>query len=689
MTNMVSWKQIFIKVLALGSAFEGGSAGPVSLSNILQTSEGVSYQLGDTTYLANAKEPRDTLTITSPKFNNHYSTGTIITLTVIAANETIMTAHHLNATISSYLANDDVFSAEFLRSVYLNSSVGNASVTADALEYLSSAGAETIYLDSNAFKSQGGRALSIHHKSAETLAPGPYTAVMSNDKVSLLDTYRLYPDTYRDFVTGMYPSNDGSGSFVPLQSTSSRLWAPLVPVPSRIHSWGDPRPLAGKRVAVKDIFDIKGLQTSAGSQAWIQITPVANRTAPAIQRLIDLGAVLVGKQKLAQFASGANPWDWTDGQAPFNPRGDGYLTCAASTSGGACSIAAYDWLDAAIGSDTGVSVRRPAAVTGTFGNRPSQGMITLEGMLAQNWAEDTAGVLGRNPAQWARFAKAWYTPELHQPESITGLSPLSVPDTMAFPTQILYPEEQFPLVNPAAQKILEPFLSNIAKELNMSIKHTNLSATLIEAPIFSDNNDTLDRLLTATAALTYWSSHVAVADPLMTEWARRYEGRFPPVDPLWRKEWSQFNASVINQAAYDQALQDKRKGVDWFERNVLLETPQSCSESLLICDIGTGGLPSFREKALNEGPNATFLGRMPDWAAIPCSMICPIFGCADFTIPLGQVPYHSPVTNVMEQFPVSINMIVRRGCDFVLFNMVEKLAQAGIIQGVKTGKQAF
>lgn len=68
-------------------------------------------------------------------------------------------------------------------------------------------------------------------------------------------------------------------------------------------------------------------------------------------------------------------------------------------------------------------------------------------------------------------------------------------------------------------------------------------------------------------------------------------------------------------------------------------------------------------------------------------MFC--YSCADFTIPLGQVPYHSPVSNVTEQFPVSINMIVRRGCDYVLFTMIEKLAQAGIIRTVKTGKQAF
>lgn len=138
-------------------------------------------------------------------------------------------------------------------------------------------------------------------------------------------------------------------------------------VPSRIYSWGDERPLAGERVAIKDLYDIKGLQTSGGSQAWAYITPTSNGTAPAVQKILDLGGVVVGKQKLAQFASGADPWGWQDEQYPFNPRGDGWLTCSASSSGGGCSIAAYDWLDYAIGSDTGSSMRRPAAVSGTYG----------------------------------------------------------------------------------------------------------------------------------------------------------------------------------------------------------------------------------------------------------------------------------------------------------------------------------
>lgn len=59
-------------------------------------------------------------------------------------------------------------------------------------------------------------------------------------------------------------------------------------MPSRLYSVGDTRPLAGLRVAIKDLFDIKGLQTSGGSQAWAYITPTANATAPAIQRIVSL-----------------------------------------------------------------------------------------------------------------------------------------------------------------------------------------------------------------------------------------------------------------------------------------------------------------------------------------------------------------------------------------------------------------
>ncbi len=66
-----------------------------------------------------------------------------------------------------------------------------------------------------------------------------------------------------------------------------------------------------------------------------------------------------------------------------------------------------------------------------------------------------------------------------------------------------------------------------------------------------------------------------------------------------------------------------------------------------------------------------------------------IANSADYTIPIGQVSYQSNVTFHTEFMPVTINMVVKRGCDFMLFNMIEKLADEGVLTSVKTGRTAF
>lgn len=111
-------------------------------------------------------------------------------------------------------------------------------------------------------------------------------------------------------------------------------------------------PLSGKRIAVKDIYDIRGVKTGAGSQAHHALHEEATKTATSIQRLISMGAVIVGKTKTTSFASGMAPRDWVDYQCPFNPRGDAYLDPDCSSSGSAAAIAGYDWLDFSIGSDS-------------------------------------------------------------------------------------------------------------------------------------------------------------------------------------------------------------------------------------------------------------------------------------------------------------------------------------------------
>lgn len=77
--------------------------------------------------------------------------------------------------------------------------------------------------------------------------------------------------------------------------------------------------------------------------------------------------------------------------------------------------------------------------------RPSQGIMDLSGVMPLGPACDTAGFFSRDPYKWVKFAKAWYAPNLHQDVSVTGLSPLHVPDTEAWPKTILCTSYHFSL----------------------------------------------------------------------------------------------------------------------------------------------------------------------------------------------------------------------------------------------------
>jgi Asp-tRNA(Asn)/Glu-tRNA(Gln) amidotransferase A subunit family amidase len=117
---------------------------------------------------------------------------------------------------------------------------------------------------------------------------------------------------------------------------------------------------AGVRLGVKDIYDLKGLRTSNGNRAWYHLYPPAENTAFPVQKLIDAGAIIVGKMITSQFANGETATaDWVDYHAPFNPRGDGYQDASSSSAGAGAGEGAYDWLDISLGSDTGKALSHP------------------------------------------------------------------------------------------------------------------------------------------------------------------------------------------------------------------------------------------------------------------------------------------------------------------------------------------
>ncbi len=156
-------------------------------------------------------------------------------------------------------------------------------------------------------------------------------------------------------------------------------------------------PLAGMPVSVKDLFDVSGHPSSAGSGAMADAPPAA-RDCSAVARLRAAGAVLTGHTNLSEFAFsgvGINPHHGT----PVNPHSPAHeaLIPGGSTSGGAVSVASGAAF-AALGSDTGGSIRIPAALQGLVGFKNTQRLTPLDGAIPLSSTLDTACAITRNVA---------------------------------------------------------------------------------------------------------------------------------------------------------------------------------------------------------------------------------------------------------------------------------------------------
>ena len=167
----------------------------------------------------------------------------------------------------------------------------------------------------------------------------------------------------------------------------------LVSLPSRVG------PLDDLSFGVKDLFDIAGLPTGAGSPAWLATHPVPAATAPAVQRLLDAGARLLGKTRTDELAWSLNGQNAHYG-TPVNTAAPGRIP-GGSSSGSAAATAA-GLVDFALGSDTGGSVRLPASYCGIYGLRTTHGRVPVEGAVPLSPSFDTVGWFARDPVVLAR-----------------------------------------------------------------------------------------------------------------------------------------------------------------------------------------------------------------------------------------------------------------------------------------------
>ena len=149
-------------------------------------------------------------------------------------------------------------------------------------------------------------------------------------------------------------------------------------------------PLHGIPVALKDIFDVEGVRTTAASK--ILADNVASEDSAAAKRLRQAGAVLLGKLNLHQFAFGATGRSSDYGPA-CNPW-DTMRVTGGSSSGSGAAVAAGECF-AALGTDTGGSIRIPASLCGVVGLKPTFGRVSRAGVLPLSWSLDHVGPLTR------------------------------------------------------------------------------------------------------------------------------------------------------------------------------------------------------------------------------------------------------------------------------------------------------
>jgi len=148
--------------------------------------------------------------------------------------------------------------------------------------------------------------------------------------------------------------------------------------------------LLGVPIAVKDLFATRGLRTTAGSRILRDWVP--SKDAGLVTRLRAAGAVIFGKTNLHEFAYGvttANPW-WGVARNPRDVR-----RSPGGSSGGSAIAVVAGLCAAALGSDTGGSIRIPASLCGCVGLKPTYGLLPLDGVVPLGWSLDHAGPLAR------------------------------------------------------------------------------------------------------------------------------------------------------------------------------------------------------------------------------------------------------------------------------------------------------
>jgi len=202
--------------------------------------------------------------------------------------------------------------------------------------------------------------------------------------------HRSATEVTREALDRIAAGNGALNAFTAV--TEQRAMAAAAAVDAARAAGRDPGPLAGVPFAVKNLYDVAGLATIAGSKIDRDRAP-ATRDAALIRRLTQAGAILVGALNMDEYAFGFSTENTHYG-ATKNPHDPTRI--AGGSSGGSAAAVAASLVPLALGSDTNGSIRVPAAMCGVFGLRPTHGRLSRVGMRLFAASLDVGGPFGRS-----------------------------------------------------------------------------------------------------------------------------------------------------------------------------------------------------------------------------------------------------------------------------------------------------
>jgi aspartyl-tRNA(Asn)/glutamyl-tRNA(Gln) amidotransferase subunit A len=268
----------------------------------------------------------------------------------------------------------------------------------------------------------------------------------------------------------------------------------------------------GPTFAIKDLFDVAGVPTGGGARVPLDADPQHN--AVVVDRLLQAGWTAIGKTQTVELAYGAwgtnravgapwNPWDAREHRAP-----------GGSSSGSAVAVAA-GLCDAALGSDTGGSVRIPAATCGVVGLKPGRGLVSLKGVHPLSPALDTVGALARTVEMAARMLAVISGPDgaAAEREPFDAEHALSLP--VAGKRVAAIPLDQLGVIDPEVARL---YLAAIERLRDAGVEVASVQPIKALEESFLPNG-----LMMAGEGWRIWGERIIRHEAVMDPWiARRF-----------------------------------------------------------------------------------------------------------------------------------------------------------------------